>query len=99
MLQAALSIYKIHSDVIKTLQPDFIITQSQCEVCAVSLKDVERASCEWLGVDAQLVSLEPNGLDDVFADIERVAAALGVPERGRQQTGAMGQHMQAIADQ
>ncbi|MHB8629343.1 MAG: cobalamin-binding protein [Aggregatilineales bacterium] len=99
MLQSALSIYRIHSDVIKELQPDFIITQSQCEVCAVSLKDVERASCEWLGIDAQLVSLEPNGLDDVFADIERVAAALGVPDRGRQQTRAMRQQMQAIAEQ
>src|SRR5579859_344664 len=98
-IQAALSIYRIHSDVIKALQPDFIITQSQCEVCAVSLKDVERASCEWLGIDSHIVSLEPNGLDDVFCDIERVAEALGVPERGRQLVTTMRQQMKAIETQ
>src|SRR5579864_7821350 len=44
MIEQSLSIYRIHSDVIRALQPDFIITQSPCEVCAVSLKDVECAS-------------------------------------------------------
>src|SRR5712691_3289298 len=84
ILRQALSIYRIHGDVIQSLQPDFIITQSQCEVCAVSLRDVERAACEWLDIDASLLSLEPNDLADVFADIVRVAQAFGHAERGSQ---------------
>jgi iron complex transport system substrate-binding protein len=98
-IRNALSIYRLNGQVITTLQPDFILTQSQCEVCAVSLKDVERASCEWLGIDAHIVSLEPNELADVFADIERVAEALGVPERGVILTATMRKRMKGIADQ
>ena len=80
--QDALSVYRVHADLLKELQPDVIITQSQCEVCAVSLRDVEQAVCEWLDSRPQIVSLEPNALADVFTDIRRVASALQVPERG-----------------
>ena len=96
MVHQALSIYHIDNDLLKELQPDLIITQSQCEVCAVSLDDVERATCEWLDVDAHIVSLEPNGLEDVFDDIQRVASALDVPERGSQQIQTMRQCMADI---
>ena len=41
LLQNSLSIYAINENVLKELKPDLIITQSQCEVCAVSLADVE----------------------------------------------------------
>src|ERR1700743_2676559 len=43
ILADALSVYTIKRDVIKTLSPDVVITQAQCEVCAVSLQDVEVA--------------------------------------------------------
>src|SRR5258708_37168394 len=74
-LRDALSIYRIHGETIQALQPDFILTQSQCEVCAVSLKDVERATCQWLNIDAHVISLEPNGLADVLSDVAAVAQA------------------------
>jgi iron complex transport system substrate-binding protein len=99
MVHDALSIYQINSDRLKQLEPDLIITQSQCEVCAVSLEDVERATCEWLNIDAHIVSLEPNGLDDVFEDVRQVASALGVPERGDQQIETMRGCMADIAKQ
>jgi iron complex transport system substrate-binding protein len=98
MLRQALSIYRVHDDVIRDLRPDLIITQSQCAVCAVSLRDVEQATCDWLDAGARIVSLEPNGLDDVFADIVRVGEALGVPERARNLCAALRQRMRAIAD-
>jgi iron complex transport system substrate-binding protein len=59
-----------------------IVTQAQCEVCAVSLRDVERAVCDWLGSRPRVVTLNPNRLADVWDDIARVAEALSVPERG-----------------
>ncbi|HEV2237960.1 MAG TPA: cobalamin-binding protein [Ktedonobacterales bacterium] len=98
MVRQALSIYRLHDDVIRALRPDVILTQSQCEVCAVSQRDVERATCDWLDSAAAIVSLEPNGLEDVFADIARVGEALGAPERAGGLIAALRQRMGAIAD-
>lgn len=97
ILQESLSVYRIDADLVKTLAPDVIITQSQCEVCAVSLKDVQQMACDWLDSSAQIVSLEPNRLEDVLADIERVATALGEPERGTEYVAEMQARMDAIA--
>ncbi|MFN8450173.1 MAG: cobalamin-binding protein [Anaerolineae bacterium] len=78
----ALSVYRVDEAKLRDLQPDIIVTQAQCEVCAVSLSEVERVTRECLTIPAQIVSLEPMQTADVFADILRVAEALGVPERG-----------------
>jgi len=78
----ALAIYRIDRNLLKALQPDLIVTQTQCEVCAVSLRDVETAVCDLLEHPAQIVSLEPHALGDIWRDIALVAAALHVPERG-----------------
>ena len=82
VLRQALSVYRVHDDVLRSLHPDVIITQAQCEVCAVSLKDVERSLAAWITSRPHLVSLEPNALEDVWRDIGDVAEILGVPERG-----------------
>ena len=66
VLQEGLSVYRVHADLLKQLAPDVIVTQSHCEVCAVSLRDVERAVCDWLDARPQVVSLAPNGLADVW---------------------------------
>src|SRR5215213_2124245 len=81
-LRQALSVYRVHTDVLQDLQPDVVITQAQCEVCAVSLQDVEQALAGWLASRPHLVSLEPNALADIWKDIHHVAEVLGVPERG-----------------
>jgi iron complex transport system substrate-binding protein len=81
VLEDALSVYKVDARLLEELQPTHIITQSQCEVCAVSLKDVERAVCELTSSTPAIVSLEPNALADVWADIRRVGAALAASER------------------
>ena len=47
VLQDGLSVYRVHSDLLKQLRPDVIVTQSHCEVCAVSQRDVENAVCDW----------------------------------------------------
>lgn len=78
ILSESLSIYTIDRDLIKSLAPEVIITQAQCEVCAVSLKDVETALADLLDKKCQLISLQPNGLDDVYGDIRMIAGQLGV---------------------
>ena len=77
-----LSVYRVDAAVLDRLAPTVIVTQTQCEVCAVSLKDVEAAVCEIVGSRPRIVSLEPMSLGDVWNDIRAVAAALGDPPRG-----------------
>jgi len=82
ILADALSVYTVKREQIKTLAPDVVVTQAQCEVCAVSLKDVEEALENYLDKQAQIISLQPNSLDDIFNDIVTVANALNVPAAG-----------------
>lgn len=76
LLQSALSVYQIKTDVLEALQPTHILTQAQCEVCAVSLPEVEAAVASVTGVHPQVLSLQPNLLQDVWSDIRQVAIAL-----------------------
>ena len=97
ILAEGLSVYRVDAELLRDLRPDAIVTQSQCEVCAVSLRDVERAVCEWVGSRPTIVSLEPNSLDDVFCDVTRVAEALAVADRGAELHDRMRSRMDAIA--
>ena len=96
IVQEALSVYRVDAAALERLRPTHIITQSQCEVCAVSLKDVEAAVCEMVSTRPVIVSLEPNALADVWNDIGQVAAALDAPERARVLISALQQRMAAI---
>jgi iron complex transport system substrate-binding protein len=78
LLQSALSIYRIDLEALERLRPTHILTQAQCEVCAVSLTEVEAAVAQLMNCSAQIISLQPATLDDVWADIKRVAQALRV---------------------
>jgi len=82
ILQEAVSVYRVDAALLDDLAPSHIITQAQCEVCAVSLKDVEAAACEMIKSQPKIVSLEPNCLEDIWSDIDRVASALGAQQRG-----------------
>lgn len=78
LLQNALSIYEIKLDLLEKLQPTHILTQDQCDVCAVSLSEVEKAVAQLIHAQPQIISLKPNLLEDVWADIQNVAEAMGV---------------------
>ena len=96
IVQEGLAVYRVDAAALEALRPDVIITQSQCEVCAVSTKDVEAAVCQIIGSRPKIVSLEPNALDDIWRDIARVAEAIGVPERGRTLTAELQGRMDAV---
>src|ERR1700761_5945338 len=84
ILADALSVYTVKREEIKKLSPDVVITQDQCEVCAVSLEEVEQALENYLDKKAQIVSLQPTSLDDIYNDIQTVADALNVTQKGEQ---------------
>lgn len=78
LLQSALSIYEIKTDILEKLQPTHIITQDQCDLCGVTLADVEKAFASLVHTSPQIISLKPHLLEDVWQDIERVSDIFGV---------------------
>lgn len=89
----ALSIYEVDREKLKLANPDVILTQTQCEVCAVSLKDVERALTADLGISPQIVSLNPNSLADIKADFRAVARAIHRVSEGERELARMNERM------
>ncbi len=77
-IEQALSLYELNWELIKELQPDVIITQDQCEVCAVHAEDLKSRVKEILQKEVQIVSLSPKSIEDVLKDIADVAALLNI---------------------
>jgi iron complex transport system substrate-binding protein len=98
ILQEGLAVYRVDAEMLGKLRPSIIVTQTQCEVCAVSLADVQRALGSWLGQAPEIVSLAPNDLADVWTNIQQVAGALAVPERGAELVDQLKRRMAAIAE-
>jgi iron complex transport system substrate-binding protein len=98
LVRDALSVYRVDGDALRQLRPDVIVTQSQCEVCAVNMRDVEAAVADWLdGPPPTIVSLAPCNLADVLNDIGRVAMALGIGTRGIEFVAELNRRLTEIA--
>ena len=97
LVREALAVYRVDAAALDAVQPTVIITQTQCEVCAVSLRDVEQAVCKLVSSRPRIVALQPNGLEDIFRDLQKVAAALGVREAGHALERTLRQRMEAIS--
>ncbi|HEU4387933.1 MAG TPA: cobalamin-binding protein [Blastocatellia bacterium] len=98
IVQESLSVYRVDASLLERLQPSHILTQSQCEVCAVSLKDVESAVCELTTSNPMVVSLQPDSLSDVWADIRKVGSAVGVPDHAERLLSEIRVKMREISD-
>lgn len=94
-----LSVYRVDPDLLNQLDPTVIITQTQCEVCAVSFTDVEKAVRQLVSSHPSIVSLEPMSLGDVWSDIRRVADALDCPERGHCLVDELNSRLHTIVEQ
>lgn len=78
ILKEAVTVYQLDEKKLQELAPDFIITQDLCDVCAVSYDQVENACQQAFGDQAQLISLQPGSLEDVWQTVKQVAEALDV---------------------
>jgi len=96
LVRDGLSVYRIDTDRLAQLQPDLIVTQDQCEVCAVSYKDVLEATRALLTTPAAIVSLKPTRLDDIFDDIQRVADAADRRAAGVELTTGLRERLDAL---
>lgn len=93
-MHAGEPLYVIHTDLITALQPDVVIAQTHCEVCAVTPNDVQRdGAC----LDPrQMVALSAFSLDDISGSILAVAERLGLAERGRAVVAAERARLDAV---
>jgi iron complex transport system substrate-binding protein len=95
LVEQGVSVYAVDAAALAELKPDVILTQTQCEVCAVSEADVLEATGTMLP-ETRVVSLHPGTLDDIWRDLMTVAGALGVPVRGVQMVAQLRQRMHGI---
>jgi iron complex transport system substrate-binding protein len=97
LLAAGKLLYEIDQELLSELQPDLIVTQAQCDVCAVPyahvLQAVERNSRLRT---TQVFSLNPNSLEDVFADMLRLGIAADVRDRAEQVVAGLRQRVERI---
>jgi len=94
----ALSVYEVDDAALAAVAPDVILTQDLCEVCAVSLVDVEAAVARLAARErVRVVSLSPVRLADVLDDVERVAVALGLGARGESLRAALDARLGLVA--
>jgi iron complex transport system substrate-binding protein len=70
------SLYFVDLSKLEAMQPDVVVTQDLCRVCAVSTSDVAQAISK-LKSHPRVVSLEPHTMEDVLENIETVGAAIG----------------------
>jgi iron complex transport system substrate-binding protein len=90
-------VYEIDLDVLREADPDLVITQGVCDVCAVDSVLVERA-VERLDLDARILTLDPHSLDDVLDDVRRVGATTGTEARAAALVADLRERVAAVAD-
>ncbi len=98
LLRRGESLYAVEEEMLAALNPDLLITQELCDVCAVSYDDVCRIS-QRLPSRPQVVSLTPPDLNGIFADIATIAAATGVEERGQALIDSLHTRLDQVAAQ
>ncbi len=79
-LAAGSDLYTLHTNALAGLEPDLILTQDLCRVCALPSGQVS-AALEHLGCRGDVLSLDPYTLEDVFDTIHAVGSRTGVPDR------------------
>jgi len=77
-LRSGEPLYHVDAELIRQLRPDLLVTQSHCEVCAVTPGDVQRTG----GAAARQLALSAGSLDEIFQSILLVAEELGLEEQG-----------------
>lgn len=96
-LEQSLSVYRLRTETLRELRPDIIVTQMQCDVCAVSFSDVEQALKETLRTQSTLIALQATNLQGVWDDFLRVAEGLGRIQKGHELLRAFQARIASIA--
>ncbi len=96
-LAAGEDLYTLHAEALAGLDPELILTQDLCRVCALPTDQVS-AALDYLGCRADVVSLDPHTLDDVFGTILEVGRRAGVEPVAVELVSALRQRLSVVAD-
>lgn len=99
LLQEGLSVYRVDEEKLAEMDPDIIITQDHCEVCAASVDEVKQAVQSRLGDRVEVVSISPTDLSSVVNSIRTIAQAIDAEEAAEQLTAQMKSDLQNIQQQ
>ncbi|MDX6581375.1 MAG: iron complex transport system substrate-binding protein [Solirubrobacterales bacterium] len=91
------SLYRLDEAALAALEPDLIVTQALCAVCAVSYDDV-RAVASRLPSHPRVISQDPETLEEVLADLTRLAWATGNPRLGERLLKGLRVRLAAVAE-
>jgi iron complex transport system substrate-binding protein len=93
---AGADLYTLHARALAELEPELILTQDLCRVCALPSDRVQDA-LDYLGCRADVLSLDPHSLADVLACIQEVGMRAGVPERAAELTARLRARLERVA--
>jgi iron complex transport system substrate-binding protein len=91
------SVYEVDGELLARLEPDLVLTQAVCEVCAVptpGVRDVVRER----GLEAEVLSLDAHTLDDILGTVRAVARSAGESRRGERATAGLQARLAAVRD-
>jgi iron complex transport system substrate-binding protein len=90
------AIYELDAGELRELEPDLIVTQAVCEVCAVSFDDVTRVA-EGMDPQPAVLSLDPTTLEEVIADVRRLGEATNVHEEAEELIAELQARLEAVS--
>jgi iron complex transport system substrate-binding protein len=89
------ALYSLDEARLVELEPELIVTQAVCDVCAVSFEDVVEVAARLPG-SPRVVQQDPSTLGEVLEDVARLGRAAGVPERGRELRDSLEARLDAV---
>ena len=92
-----LDLYELNDEALARCNPDLILSQDLCRVCAVASGDVD-AAVQRLNFNANVLQIDPQNLDEVIESVNTIAIAAGVPERGEQYCADLRQRLRNVQD-
>ncbi len=97
-VQEGLSLYEVKLDRLQALEPDVIVTQDQCDVCAVSRTELEARLADWTGGTPTVVSLQPQTLKGVLDEALRLGRTVDRLEAAMDVIADLEAELQALRD-
>jgi iron complex transport system substrate-binding protein len=91
------ALYTLNEEQLAELQPDLIVTQAVCEVCAVSYDDVVEVAAR-LPSRPQVLQQDPSTLAEVLDDVTRLGEAAGIAERAAEVRRDLEARLEAVRD-
>jgi|694.fasta_scaffold42585_3 iron complex transport system substrate-binding protein len=95
-MAAGLDLYNLDDEALARCNPDLILSQDLCRVCAVASGDVDAAVAR-LNCDATVLQIDPQNLHQVIESINTIAVAAGVADRGIALTNSLHRRLQTVA--